>query len=361
MINVTKTFLPPFEEYTHLLQRAWDNEWITNNGQLLQELEAKLTQYLDVKNLLVATNGTIVLQLALKALNITGEVITTPFSYVASTTAILWENCSPVFVDIRNDTFCINEKLIEAAITPRTQAILATHVYGYPCNISAINKIAEKHNLKVIYDAAHAFGTTYQGRSVLSYGDVSTCSFHATKVFHTGEGGCLITNDDNLAKQLFLYRSFGHIGEQHYTMGINAKNSEFHAAMGLCNLNYIDDILEKRKQRWLYYASLLKDSGLQLLKLAGGVGYNYAYFPVVFDSENQLLQAIADMGEKQIIPRRYFHPALNTLPYINYQCCPVAESVAKRVLCLPLYHDLTSNIQEQVAECLLLHPKELTQ
>ena len=192
MINVTKTFLPPFEEYVTTLKRAWDKEWITNNGELVRELEQELKEYLKVKNLLFNGNGTVVLQIALKALNITKEVITTPFSYVASTNVILWEGCQPVFVDIDPDTLCIDADKIEAAITNDTQAILATHVYGIPCNIEKIQRIADKYKLKVIYDGAHAFGCRYKGRSLLSYGDISTCSFHATKVFHTVEGGAII-------------------------------------------------------------------------------------------------------------------------------------------------------------------------
>lgn len=350
MINVTKTFLPPFDEYAQTLKRAWDNAWITNNGELLQELEGKLTRLLGVDHLLFASNGTIVLQMALKALNITGEVITTPFSYVATTTAILWEKCTPVFVDIRADNFCIDESLIEAAITERTQAILATHVYGYPCAIEAIEAIAAKYKLKVIYDAAHAFGTTYNGRSVLSYGDISTCSFHATKLFHTGEGGCLVTSDSALAQQLFLYRSFGHIGEEYYSMGINGKNSEFHAAMGLCNLKYIDDIMQQRKAQWLTYQELLKGSGVQTLDISQQPGYNYAYFPVVFPSEATLLKAVAELKAHDIAPRRYFYPALNTLSYVEYHACPVAESVAARVLCLPLFYDLTNDLQHLITD-----------
>lgn len=353
MINVTKTFLPPFEEYTAQVKRAWDKAWITNNGELAHELEDKLKDYLHVDNLLFACNGTIVLQIALKALNITGEVITTPFSYVATTTAILWENCTPVFVDINDHNFCIDETKIEAAITEKTQAILATHVYGYPCNIEAIEKIAAKHNLRVIYDAAHAFGTSYKGESIFNYGDVSTCSFHATKVFHTGEGGCLVSKDPDLIQRMLLYRQFGHIGEVYYSMGINGKNSELHAAMGLSNLKYIDSILQNRKEVWLRYAEMLKDHPLQLLKVEDDVDYNYAYFPVVFPSEELLLEAIKDLREYDIAPRRYFHPAINTLKYVDYQPCPVAESIASRVLCLPLYYDLALEDQNKIIDILL--------
>jgi dTDP-4-amino-4,6-dideoxygalactose transaminase len=359
MINVTKTFLPPFEEYTKQLKRAWDKAWITNNGELAHELEDKLQQYLGVNRLLYASNGTIVLQIALKALEITGEVITTPFSYVATTTAILWENCTPVFVDINNQNFCIDENKIEAAITEKTQAILATHVYGHPCNIRAIEKIAAKHKLKVIYDAAHAFGTEYNGESVFNFGDISACSFHATKVFHTGEGGCLVTKDAFLAEKMMLYRQFGHIGETYYSMGINAKNSEMHAAMGLCNLKYIDEILNKRKEKWLYYASLLAECDIQLLQINNDVKYNYAYFPVVFSAEEQLLDTVKNLNDEGIIPRRYFNPALNTLPYINYQSCPIAESISSRILCLPLYYDLETEDQDRIIN-VIINTKSIT-
>jgi dTDP-4-amino-4,6-dideoxygalactose transaminase len=355
MINVTKTFLPPFDEYTTMLKRAWDNTWITNNGELLRELEQKLKDYLRVKNLLVCSNGTIVLQMALKALNISGEVITTPFSYVATTTTILWENCTPVFVDIDTVNFCIDPAKIEASITPKTQAILATHVYGYPCDVEAIEKIASKHKLKVIYDAAHAFGTFYKGKTIFDYGDVSTCSFHATKIFHTGEGGCIITNNDTLLKQISLYRSFGHIGDDYYTMGINAKNSEFHAAMGLCNLKYIDDILKQQKLKWEFYYTALKNTGLQLLNIPDDITYNYSYFPVIFASESELDVTVAHLNEQGIFPRRYFYPSLNKLNYVNYQSCPIAESVASRVICLPLYFDLSQDDQQFIIKIISTH------
>ncbi len=353
MINVTKTFLPPFDEYAAVLKRAWDKGWITNNGELVRELEEKLEQYLGVKHLLFCNNGTIALQIALKALNIKGEVITTPFSYVATTGAILWENCRPVFVDIDEKNFCIDAAKIEASITENTTAILATHVYGYACNVEAIEKIAHKYKLKVIYDGAHAFGTNYKGRSVLSYGDISTCSFHATKLFHTAEGGCIITNDDKLAETIRLYHQFGHIGDEHFCVGINGKSSELHAALGLCNLNYIDAILASRKQQWLYYKTFLQHTSLQLLEVTENSPFNYSYFPVVFETETLLLEIIAALKEKEILPRRYFYPSLNTLPYIQYQPVPVSESIAKRVLCLPLFYELGSVIQHNIVQAIL--------
>lgn len=353
MINVTKTFLPPFDEYIITLKRAWDKAWITNNGELLLELEYKLKEYLGLKNLLYCSNGTIVLQMALKALQISGEVITTPFSYVATTTAILWENCTPVFVDINEDNFCIDANRIEASITDKTTAILATHVYGYPCDIDAIEKIALQYGLKVIYDAAHAFGTGYKGKSIFNYGDASTCSFHATKVFHTSEGGCIVANNDELSNKLLLQRQFGHIGDDHYCIGINGKNSELHAAMGLCNLKYIDSILEQRKKQWLMYARLFEGTFYKILKVEDGVDYNYAYFPLVFRSEKELLETVAALKNKEVFPRRYFYPALNTLPYVSYQPCPVAESISKRVICLPLFFDLEEADQLTIVETIL--------
>ena len=264
MITVTKTFLPPFQDYIKTLKRAWRKGWVTNNGELVRELEGKLKEYLGVKHLLFCSNGTIVLQMALKALGITKEVITTPFSYVATLNAIIWEGCTPVCVDIRPDTLCINEAKIESAITENTEAIVATHVYGFPCNIEKIEKIATKHHLKVIYDGAHAFGCTYKGKSLLNFGDISTCSFHATKVFHTVEGGCIICQDDDLFKKLSLYRSFGHIGDEYHSVGINAKNSEFHAAMGLIVLPYLKSLISSRKKIIERYISELSSLDLEL-------------------------------------------------------------------------------------------------
>ena len=326
MINVTKTYLPPFEEYTAILKRAWDKVWITNNGELVQELEAKLKTYLGVENLLFTNNGTLPLQMALKALNITKEVITTPFSYVATTNAILWEGCQPVFVDIDPETFCIDASKIEAAITTNTQAILATHVYGIACDVETIEAIAKKHQLKVIYDAAHAFGCIYKGKSLLSYGDISTCSFHATKLFHTVEGGCIIANDKVIDRQLMLYRQFGHDYDDYFSIGINGKNSEFHAAMGLCVLPQIENIIAKRKNITEEYDAALS-AIIQRPVMNKDLVYNYAYYPIILNSENQLLQVIENLKHTNISGRRYFYPSLNELPYLKKQPCPVSEDI----------------------------------
>jgi dTDP-4-amino-4,6-dideoxygalactose transaminase len=341
MINVTKTFLPSFEDYTATLKRAWDNGWITNNGELVRELEQELMKYLGVNHLLFAANGTIVLQMALKALNITKEVITTPFSYVASTNAILWEGCKPVYVDINPATLCIDADKIEAAITKDTEAILATHVYGISCDIEKIQAIADKYKLKVIYDAAHAFGCTYKGKSLLSYGDISTCSFHATKVFHTVEGGAIICNNKDLFDKLYLYRSFGHLGDDYYCVGINGKNSEFHAAMGLVNLKHISNILEQRKILSYYYCQKLTSLKVTRPLLPGNLAYNYSYYPIIFETESQLLNAVRGLQSISVNPRRYFYPSLNRLPFIEDQIeMPFSDSISCRVLCLPLFNDL---------------------
>ncbi|TLU99178.1 DegT/DnrJ/EryC1/StrS family aminotransferase [Dyadobacter luticola] len=351
MINVTKTFLPDQEEYLKYVREIWDRNYVTNNGPVLKQLEAELKKYLGVEHFYFCGNGTIVLQIAIKALEITGEVITTPFSYCATTNAILWENCTPIFVDIDAKTFNINPELIEAAITPATTAILATHVYGNPCDVEAIEIVAKKHNLKVIYDAAHAFGVTYKGKSLLSFGDLSTCSFHATKVFHTIEGGALISNHPELDRKLDLLRAFGHKGDELYELaGINGKNSEFHAAMGLANLPHVPEIIQARKHVFEEYDRLLNWDILYKPLLSEHIEYNYAYYPVVFPSEAVMFKVMDALRAEDIIPRRYFYPSLNTLSFMPKQiACPVSEDIALRVLSLPLYVGLPDSDIERIS------------
>jgi dTDP-4-amino-4,6-dideoxygalactose transaminase len=349
-INVTKTFLPDLAEYQSYLQGIWDRAWVTNNGQLVLELEQKLKEYLDIKNLWFTTNGTIPIQIALKALNITKEVITTPFSYVATSNAILWENCQPVFVDINKNDFCINANLIEAAITPNTEAILATHVYGFPCDVEKIEEIAAKHQLKVIYDAAHAFGVTFKGKSLLNFGDISTCSFHATKVFHTVEGGAIVIKDDKLAEEIYWKRQFGHKGDEYKYIGINGKNSEMHAAMGLCILPKVKEIINKRKELSQEYNKLLHWDTLYKPASNYEIEYNFAYYPVVFETEQMMHQVIDQLGKNNIIPRRYFYPSLNMLEFSKGNSCPISESISMRVLSLPLYYDLPIEKIRQICE-----------
>lgn len=354
-IPVNKPFLPPHDKYVEYTRSIWERNWLTNNGPLVNELELKLKEHLGLDHLLYVNNGTIALQLAIKALDLKGEIITTPFSYVATTTSIIWENCVPVFVDIDLATWNIDAEQIEAAITKNTSAILATHVFGNPCDVATIQKIADKHKLKVIYDAAHCFGVEYGGQSILNYGDISTISFHATKLFHTVEGGAVVTKNPDLLKSMSYLRNFGHDGPWKFKgIGINGKNSEFHAAMGLCNLNYVDEILVKRKQDCLYYDQVLNEAGLIKQKIMGDINYNYAYYTVVFPSEEVLLRILKQLELNKIFPRRYFYPSLHQLDYIQRQYkLPTSESVAKSILCLPLYYDLSREEIDMVSRVIL--------
>ncbi|MDJ0364560.1 DegT/DnrJ/EryC1/StrS family aminotransferase [Hymenobacter sp. H14-R3] len=342
MINVTQSFLPPLTEYFTLLQGVWERGQLTNAGPLVVRLEKELKEYLGVKHLFFLNNGTIALQLAIRALELTGEIITTPFSYVATTSSIVWEKCVPVFVDIDPESLCLDPKLVEQAITPRTTAIMATHVYGNPCDVVALQEIAERRGLKIIYDAAHAFGVRQQERSVLTYGDVSTLSFHATKLFHTIEGGAVVTNDDEIAHRLSYMRNFGHNGpEAFWGVGINGKNSEVHAAMGLCVLPHISELIAKRRHLSELYDSELADTACRRPTLRSGCEYNYSYYALVMPSEDVLLRVRDKLNAADIFPRRYFYPSLNTLNYVESPPMLVSEDISTRALCLPLYFDLT--------------------
>lgn len=337
MINVTKTFFPPLEEYNLQLQRIWKNEWLTNRGELLQELEVKVKDYLDASNIIIMNNGTIPLQIALKILGDKGEIITTPFSYVATSAAIVWENCTPIFVDIHPEYLTIDETKIEASITSKTTAILATHVFGNPCNIEVIEVIAKKHNLKVIYDAAHCFGVTYNGKSLFEYGDVSSCSFHATKLFHTGEGGALFCTDEDLRLKMFYSHNFGHNGPlAFHGLGINGKISELQAAMGLAVLPYMDEIIKSRQNTVEFYSQNLDFLHLKEMKLRENTDWNYSYYAVIFETEEILLKVQKALNEEEIFPRRYFYPSLNKIDYVKGNNMPVSESIASRIMCLPL-------------------------
>jgi dTDP-4-amino-4,6-dideoxygalactose transaminase len=353
VINVTKAYLPPLEEYTAHLKGIWERGWLTNNGPLVQQLENELQEQLDGANVQFMSNGTIALQVAIKALELQGEIITTPFSYVATTTAILWEGCEPVFVDIEEKTFCIDATKIEAAITPRTSAILATHVYGYACDVLMIEDIAKRHNLKVIYDGAHAFGVRVHGKPLLAYGDITTCSFHATKLFHTSEGGAIVTRSADLAKKIWLYKSFGHIGDDYYSLGVNGKNSEFHAAMGLCNLPKVEGFIAARKIIADLYTIRLAKLNLRFPIVPSNTVYNYAYYPVIFESEQLMLHVKQYLADNGINTRRYFYPSLNKLPYHTGADCPISEDISLRVLCLPFYQELESQDVERI--CTLMH------
>lgn len=343
MIPVTKPFLPPKEIYQQYLSGIWDRDWLTNMGPLSSALELKLKKHLKVKHLLYATNGTLALQMAIKALNLKGEIITTPFSFVATTSSIVWEGCRPVFVDIDSRSLNMDASKIESSITKNTTAILATHVFGNPCDVESIQKIAHKHSLKVIYDAAHAFGVNVNETSIFEFGDISICSLHATKLYHSTEGGLLITKDPGLLKKLAYIRNFGFDGPTAFAeLGINGKNSEFHAAMGLANLQYIQQIHDKREILTAQYDKMLKTEKLCKQVWHPSANMNYAYYPIIFESESAALKCFDNLKKKEIFARRYFYPSLSgVLPYLPVTQMPVTDDVSKRILCLPLYHDLS--------------------
>ena len=358
MIQVTKPFLPPIEEYFEFVRGIYKRNWLTNNGPLVNELELKLKEYLQLPHLLYVNNGTIALQLAIKALELKGEIITTPFTHVATTSSISWEGCEPVFVDIEEDTFNIDPEKVESSITKNTTAIIATHVYGNPCNIDALGQIAEKYNLKVIYDAAHCFGTKYKGKSVFCYGDISTTSFHATKVFHTIEGGAVFTEDPELLKKMSYMRNFGHNGPEDFSgVGINGKNSEFHAAMGVVNLKYADIVLKKRRSDSELYDYRLSSLGHRSIILNKNAEFNYAYYPVILENEAEVLSCMEELNANKIFPRRYFYPSLSSLCYLKKQHTPISDAVSKKIICLPLSYDMDESEIDLICRIIIRNQK----
>ena len=362
MIPVTKPFFPPIKDYEDFLKKIWAEKWITNNGIFVRRFEDEIKKYLKLKNFVYVSNGTTALQMAIKSLRLFGDIITTPFSFVATASSIAWEGCRPILVDIDPETFNLDPSKIEATITSKTTAILATHVFGNPCNVEAIEKIAKQHKLKVIYDAAHCFGTQYKGESILNYGDISIISFHATKLFHTGEGGGLVTAAPQTNKILQLMRNFG-INETngHYDeLGINGKNSELHAALGLANLKWINEILKRRQEQWKAYDLHINHPTLQKIKITPETDYNYSYYPLLFESESQLLECVKHFQDNHIFPRRYFYPPLTQLPYMDKFHTPIAEDVSHRILCLPIYHDLEFHEILAIAQHLKEDRRKLT-
>jgi dTDP-4-amino-4,6-dideoxygalactose transaminase len=344
-IYVTQPSLAPLNEFVDLLKDTWDTGILTHNGPLVRKLEADLCKTLNVDHLSVVTNGTIALQVAIKALELKGEIITTPFSWVATISAIKWEGCTPVFCDIDEDTFNIDPHKIEALITDKTVAIMPVHVFGNPCDVDTIEIIAKKHGLKVIYDAAHAIGSTIKRTSLLEYGDISATSFHGTKLFNTAEGGGCITKDLCLSKKIERIRFFGHDDDKVIVEdGFNGKMTEIHAALGLANLKYYSEVLEDRELKYKKYKTeLCQLENISFQKLAIG-NINFSYFPIVFKSESMLLKIESLLNENNIYPRRYFYPSINNLlGIVDYQKCPVSESLSKRILCLPLYKNLSLN------------------
>lgn len=348
-INVTKTYLPNKKKYKEYVDEIYENGWVTNYSPLVQRLEKKLAEYLGVKNIVLVSNGTVALEIAYRTLDIKGFAITTPFSFVATTSSLVTNNILPIFADIDSNSFNLNPKNIEKLITPNTSAILPVHVFGNPCEVEKIEKIANKYNLKIIYDAAHAFDVKYKGKSILNYGNISTLSFHATKLFHTIEGGALIINDDELVQKARYLINFGIKNTEEIPhLGTNAKMNEFEAAMGLCVLDDIEEIKNSRKEVVENYRKELKDL-VQFQEQNENASENYSYFPVVFKTEEQLLKVQKALNDKQIFPRRYFYPSLDTLEYIEpKQECKISRDISKRILCLPIYAELDKNIQTQI-------------
>ena len=349
MINVTKSYLPNIEKYKSYIDEIYKTAWLTNQGPLVQKLEKRLAQYLGVKNIVLVSNGTIALEIAYRALDLKGEVITTPFSFVATTSSLVTNRLTPIFVDIDEKTFNLSPENIEEKITSKTSAILPVHVFGNACEVEEIEKIAKKSNLKVIYDAAHAFDVKYKDNSLLNYGDISTLSFHATKLFHTIEGGALIINDDELVQKVRYLINFGIKNPQEIPhLGTNAKMNEFEAAMGLCILDDIEDIKTNRKKVVENYKIGL-ESLVTFQKQNEQANENYSYFPIVLENEEELLKIQKVLNDENIFPRRYFYPSLDTLEYIEpKQECIISRDISKRILCLPIYAELEKDVQDVI-------------
>lgn len=341
-IFVTMPTLARLEEVNELLFGVWNTGVMTHNGPLLQKFEKEVKDWHGAKYHTVVVNGTVALQMAIKALELKGEIITTPFSFIATTSAILYEGCTPVYVDIDPDTLTIDPSKIEAAITDKTVAIMPVHVFGNSCDIEAIDIIAKKHNLKVIYDACHSVGVKYKGQSVFNYGDISCTSYHATKMLNSGEGGGCFTTNAELDAKLKRIRFFGFSEDKSNVVeeGSNFKMTEIHAAVGLANLKYLQDALNDRKAKYMHFKEGLSvNPSLRFQKIIDDC--NYSYFPVIFDSEETLLKVEVALAAEKIFARRYFYPSLNTFTdIVPYQPMPISEDISKRILCLPLYKSL---------------------
>ncbi len=360
-VFVTSPSLPPLDDFIPSLRKIWENKWLTNNGEFHREFEKRLAEYLGVKYVSLFTNGMIALQIGMQALRITGEVITTPFTFVATTHAIHWNSCKPVFCDIEPDTFTLDPKKVESLITPKTTAIMPVHVYGNPCNHEKLQKIADTYGLKLFYDAAHVFGVEKDGVNICNWGDLSMLSFHATKVFNTFEGGALVTNDENMKKRIDYLKNFGFAGETSVIApGSNGKMDEFRAAFGLLQLELVDGEIAKRQKVAERYRKALKDvPGIRMLYDIPGVRHNYAYFPILIDqlkfgmSRDELYEKLK---RQNIMTRRYFYPLCSDfptyrgLPSAAPANLPVAAQTAQNILCLPMFADLTEEQQTTICE-----------
>ncbi|MBR1666835.1 MAG: DegT/DnrJ/EryC1/StrS family aminotransferase [Bacteroidaceae bacterium] len=364
IITVTSPLLPDLDEFHGMLKEIWDSKWITNNGSFHQQLEKELAAYLKVPYVSLFTNGTLPLITALQALRISGEVITTPYSFVATTHALWWNGIKPVFVDIDWNTGCIDPNRIEAAITPKTTAIMPVHVYGKPCDVDAIQAIADKYGLKVIYDAAHAFGVEVNGKSILNAGDMSTLSFHATKVYNTIEGGAMVMHDEKTKKRIDYLKNFGFAGETEVVApGINSKMDEMRSAYGLLNLRQVDAAIEARHQVAVKYREALRNvEGIEFWEDLPDVKHNYSYFPIFVHAEQYGMtrdELYFKMREQGVLGRRYFYPLISDfttyrgLPSATRENLPVATKMAEQVICLPMHHALSEEDVEKILTCII--------
>ena len=355
MTHVTRPDLPELEAYIKYLQKIWKNRWLTNNGEFVRLLEKKLADYLKVKNIILTSDGSLGILLTLKALNLTGEVITTPFTFAASTNAIIWDDLKPVFADIDHQTFNIDPQDVERRITASTSAILAVHIFGNPCNVEKLQNIADKYKLKLIYDAAHCFGVEYNKNSILNFGDASILSFHATKVFHTIEGGGIVVEDEKIDKTIRLLRNHGIQSEKEVILpGLNAKMNEFQAAMGLCNLENIDEKIRQRNHIYHHYKKCLESSGIIFQKVIASK-FNYGYMPILLRSQSERNWVNLELMKKNIYSRKYFYPLITAHDYIRKISVGIfplkrAEEISNRILCLPLYPDLKIDKVEEIVD-----------
>jgi len=354
MINVTKTWLPDKKKYQSYIDRIYENGWVTNAGPLVRELEERLADYLGVRHIVLVSNGTAALEIAYRTLGLRDFAVTTPFSFVATTSSLVANGLLPIFADIDPKSFCIDPKKIEEIITPHTKAIVPVHVFGNACEVETIEAIAIRHGLKVVYDAAHAFGVRYKGESILLRGDISTLSFHATKLFHTIEGGALVINDDDLVEKARYLINFGIAGPESIpALGTNAKMNEFEAAMGLCMLDDIETIFRLRQEVYERYETAL-GRYLVTQRKNPDATLNYSYFPVLFEDESTLKRVERALNEKNIYPRRYFYPSLDTLSYIEpKQYAPISRNISSRILALPMYPDLDEKDQNTIIRTIL--------
>lgn len=361
MIPVTKSTLPPLDEYIKYLKRIWSSRWLTNDSELVKLLEAELKKYLGIRRLSLVSNGTLALQIALRALDLRGEVITTPFTFAATTNSLIWEGLTPVFADIDNETYNIDPADIERKITKKTSAILAVHVYGNPCYVNELQKIAKEYDLKIIYDAAHAFAVRYENRPITDFGDISTLSFHATKVFNTIEGGAIIAEDPKIIEKINLLRNHGiKSAEEVVLPGTNAKMNEFQAAMGLCNLEQINYNIEQRKKLYQLYLEQLDGNGFLFQKIVSTT-HNYSYMPILLKNREVRDRVFDTLTCNGVTPRKYFFPLAVNFDYFKKLDVNYAEkyglfnavNISDRVLCLPLYPDLEETIVKNITDIII--------